>query len=466
MFSPSGGGLMVALRQRKKALSVSPLKVSQPVGASLAFLGLQGAMPLMHGAQGCTAFAKVFLVRHFREPIPLQTTAMDQVSSVMGADESIVEALVAICGKAKPEVVGVISTGLAETQGCDLRGAVKRFYALHPELRGTRVVAVSAPDFAGCLETGYAAAVLELLKTMAPAPCLGQGLDTVNILPSSMFTPGDLEEIEALVAEFGLKCRTVPNLAESLGGELTNIDFSSVTVGGTPVSEVSALGAAAATLALGPSMHKCGAWLQQQTGVRTHFLDHLHSLSAVDAFVSALLETSGRKQPSSRVLRQRRQLTDAMLDTHFFLGQRRLGLAGDPDLLLALSSLVQSVGCEAVATVAPSRGPALDRMLVPHVTVGDLEDLETEAAAAGVQLLLGNSHAAETAERLHVPLLRAGFPQYDTIGGYARRWVGYRGVRDVLFNLANTVHHLQLDEIPAYQSQLSPSKNSTSVAAQ
>jgi len=76
-----------------KPLSVNPLKASQPVGASLAFLGLNRALPLMHGSQGCTAFAKVFLVRHFREPIPLQTTAMDQIATVMGADENVIQAL-------------------------------------------------------------------------------------------------------------------------------------------------------------------------------------------------------------------------------------------------------------------------------------------------------------------------------------------------------------------------------------
>lgn len=62
-----------------KALAVSPLKVSQPVGASLAFLGLAQTMPLEHGARGCTSFNKLFFMRHFREPIPLQTTAMDHV---------------------------------------------------------------------------------------------------------------------------------------------------------------------------------------------------------------------------------------------------------------------------------------------------------------------------------------------------------------------------------------------------
>jgi nitrogenase molybdenum-iron protein NifN len=36
-----------------------------------------------------------------------------------------------------------------------------------------------------------------------------------------------------------------------------------------------------------------------------------------------------------------------------------------------------------------------------------------------------------------VPLLRAGFPQYDLLGGYQRLWVGYRGTRQTLFDLAN-----------------------------
>jgi len=84
---------MAEIIKRAKALSVNPLKASQPVGAALAFLGLRNAIPMLHGSQGCTAFGKVFFVRHFREPIPLQTTAMDQISTVMNADENVIEGL-------------------------------------------------------------------------------------------------------------------------------------------------------------------------------------------------------------------------------------------------------------------------------------------------------------------------------------------------------------------------------------
>ncbi|MFN7657902.1 MAG: nitrogenase component 1, partial [Dolichospermum sp.] len=68
----------------EKSVTVNPLKQSQALGASLAFLGLKGTMPLFHGSQGCTAFAKVVLVRHFREAIPLATTAMTEVTTILG----------------------------------------------------------------------------------------------------------------------------------------------------------------------------------------------------------------------------------------------------------------------------------------------------------------------------------------------------------------------------------------------
>lgn len=52
---------MAIINVANKALTVNPLKQSQALGASLAFLGLKGTIPLFHGSQGCTAFAKVVL---------------------------------------------------------------------------------------------------------------------------------------------------------------------------------------------------------------------------------------------------------------------------------------------------------------------------------------------------------------------------------------------------------------------
>ena len=48
---------MAEIIKRNKAMSVNPLKASQPMGGSLACLGFDRAMPMLHGSQGCTAFA-------------------------------------------------------------------------------------------------------------------------------------------------------------------------------------------------------------------------------------------------------------------------------------------------------------------------------------------------------------------------------------------------------------------------
>ena len=147
-------GKTEVIKKRKKALSVSPLKTSQTIGGALAVLGVARAVPLMHGSQGCTAFAQVFFVRHFREPVPLQTTAMDQVSSVMGADGNIVEALKVICEKSAPALIGLVTTGLAETQGADIKRAVGEFRRQYPQFVSTAVMAVNTPDFSGSFESG------------------------------------------------------------------------------------------------------------------------------------------------------------------------------------------------------------------------------------------------------------------------------------------------------------------------
>lgn len=442
---------MAEIVQSKKALAVNPLKVSQPIGASLAFLGLARSLPLMHGSQGCTAFGKVFFVRHFREPIPLQTTAMDQVASIMGADDNVVEGLRVLSEKSKPDVIGLVTTGLSETQGTDIRRTVKTFRAQHPEYDGVAVVPVNTPDFLGCLESGYALAVEAIIDTLVPeGQSVGRRPKQVNVLASGMLTPGDIEAIREWVESFGLRAVVLPDIGDSLDGHLTEAEFSSLTIGGTPRAEIEIMGESAATLVIGPSLNKAADLLKTRTGVPDYRFAGLMGLDACDAFTEALAEISGQPVPA-RIDRWRAQLQDAMVDCHFMLGFARVALAADPDLLGMQATFLTGMGAEIVAAVSPAKHESLAGLSVAKIVIGDLEDLEKDARANGAQLVIANSHAAQTAERLGLPLMRAGFPQYDTVGGYARTWVGYRGSRQALFDLANIMlrqHH----ELEPYQS--------------
>lgn len=446
---------MAEILKRSKPLSVSPLKASAPLGAALAFLGIRRAIPMLHGSQGCTAFSKVFFVRHFREPIPLQTTAMDQMSTVMSADDNVIEGLATICAKSRPALVGLPTTGLAETQGTDILRLVREFRAGHPEFDAIPVVPVSTPDYTGCLEGGYAAALRAMIDVLVPADTSRAGLRhrQVNVLAGSLLTPGDIEHVKDMVEAFGLRPVVLPDIADSLDGHLTPQDFSPLTIGGTPVSEIPTLGEARATLVIGRSLAAAADLLRERSGVPDFRFDSLMGLDEVDSFVAALAQIAEAPVPE-KIERQRAQLQDAMVDTHFMFGFARVAIAADPDLLFGLSRLVRGMGGETVAAVAPARAAVLEDVAAAQVQIGDLEDLELAARAAGAQVVIGSSHAVPSACRLGLPILRAGFPQYDLVGGYQKTWVGYRGTRQSLFDLANLVleHHGQ-HEIPPFRSR-------------
>lgn len=486
---------MAEILKRNKALAVNPLKASQPVGASLAFLGINRAIPMMHGSQGCTAFGKVYFVRHFREPIPLQTTAMDQVSTVMSADENVIEGLKAICEKSKPALIGLTTTGLSETQGTDIKRLVKQFYESNPEFAQIPVVPVNTPDFSGCLESGYALAVKAVIETMLPTfvpsssggglgitshlvadfrqpsgmasssirGTIGKRKKQVNVLAGSFLTPGDIEHLKELIEAFGLRPLVVPDIADSLDGHLSETETSPLTLGGTPVSEISSMGDSVATLVLGNSLFDAADLLKERTGVPDYRFDSLMGLDAVDSFVAALAGISGKPVPE-KIERQRAQLQDAMVDCHFMLGFARVAIAADPDLLFGFAQLLAGMGCEVVAAVAPARANILQSVCAAQVGIGDLEDLENAARSNGAQLVISNSHAVEAARRLSVPLLRAGFPQYDLIGGYQRLWIGYRGTRQTLFDLANLLVEHGSHEVAPYISVYSQREEDNAVS--
>ena len=328
---------MAEILKRSKALSVNPLKVSQPVGASLAFLGINRSIPMMHGSQGCTAFGKVFFVRHFREPIPLQTTAMDQSSTVMGADDSVVEGLKTIAGKSRPALIGLPTTGLSETQGADIKRLAKRFKEEFPEFADIPVVPVITPDYTGCLESGFAQAVKGIIEVLVPEDTsrVGRRKKQVNVLAGAHLTPGDLEHLKDLVEMFGLRPVVMPDLADSLDGHLTDQESSPVSVGGTPVAEILTMNESVATLVVGRSLHDAADLLKTRSGVPDWRFDSLMGLEAVDEFIAALAGISGQPVPE-KIERQRAQLQDAMVDTHFMLGFARVSFASSRMVLVKL----------------------------------------------------------------------------------------------------------------------------------
>ncbi|MCW8995108.1 MAG: hypothetical protein OQK77_04755, partial [Psychromonas sp.] len=186
--------------------------------------------------------------------------------------------------------------------------------------------------------------------------------------------------------------------------------------------------------------------------IPTETFAHLHTIEETDRLITLLSQLSGRKVPAS-LERARGQLCDALIDTHSQLGGKKAALAMEADHLTAFSALFTTLNINLSVIIAPCNQPQLVSLPVDQVQIGDLQDLQQQAEQEGVDLLLANSHASTIAKKMNVPLLRIGIPIHDQFGCFAKSYIGYSGIRNTLFELANLLRH-EVHSIPVYHSPL------------
>ena len=417
-----------------KYCTVNPLKMSPSIGAALAFLGVDNSMPLLHGSQGCTSFGLVLFVRHFREAIPMQTTAMSEVATVLGGFDNLEQALVNIAERTHPTLIGICTTGISEIKGDDLTGFLKLIRANNPKLNGIALVDVSTPDFQGSFQEGWAAAVTRMIEELVEVPQFeARPSRRVNVLPGCHITPGDIDELRDIFEAFSLDPFFLPDLSGSLDGHIPT-EFTPTSLGGISVEQIRRMSSACWTVAIGEQMRGAAITLEHQTGVPYKLFGRLTGLAANDELMGFLSEISGVPVPK-KYRRQRSQLIDAMLDGHFHFGGKRVAVAAEPDLLFAMSHWLHEMGCKIQAAITTAASPVLESVPIDEVLVGDLEDLELRSA--GADLLFTHSHGRQAAERLQIPLFRIGIPVFDRLGPGQQVTVGYRGTRNLIFDVGN-----------------------------
>ena len=417
-----------------KFCTVNPLKMSPSIGAALAFLGVDNSMPLLHGSQGCTSFGLVLFVRHFREAIPMQTTAMSEVATVLGGFDNLEQALVNIAERTHPTLIGICTTGISEIKGDDLTGFLKLIRANNPKLNGIALVDVSTPDFQGTFQEGWAAAVTRMVEDLIEVPQFETRLSRrVNVLPGCHITPGDIDELRDIFEAFSLDPICLPDLSGFLDGHIP-AEFTPTSLGGISVEQIRRMNSACWTVAIGEQMRGAAITLEHHTGVPYKLFGRLTGLAASDELMRFLSEISGVPVPK-KYRRQRSQLIDAMLDGHFYFGGKRVAVAAEPDLLFAISHWLHEMGCEIQAAVTTAASPVLESIPIDEVLVGDLEDLELRSA--GADLLVTHSHGRQAAERLQIPLFRIGIPVFDRLGAGQQVTIGYRGTRNLIFDVGN-----------------------------
>ena len=417
-------------RHEHKPLQVNPIKHSQPMGATLAFLGVKDCMPLMHGAQGCASYTKVFFTRHFNEPIAIRNTSVSDITAVLdGGDYSILMAIENIQTKEKnlkPSMIGLHTTGLTETKGDDVRGV-----GGHIEIP---YVFVNTPDYEGGMESGWALAVTAMIEQLTE-PATSVKANKLILLPHVSMQPIEVEKVKSLCEDFGFETYALPDLSTSLDGYWEE-GQGKLANGGIRVDEIQALATCSTVVTIGESMKKCALSLQKKNPLIHHLhFDHLMGLDGCDNFVASLMKIR-QSGPKPLIKRWRARLQDAMLDSHFLIGSSTFVVTGEPDMIAGICALLRSVGGTVKAAVSTTYSDILRTIEADNVFVGDLED--ARRFFIGTDMVISNFHAERILHDVHdTGLVIRGFPNYEELGNPLKNDQLYEGSTYFLFEIAN-----------------------------
>lgn len=422
-----------------KPVSINPFKTGQPMGGVLALQGFYRSMPLIHGAQGCSAFIKAMMTRHFREPVASQTTALQEFNVIFGGGKSLREGLDTVIEKHRPSLVAVLSTALTEVAGEDVEGELRQ-YRKERGVKDTLLVAASIPDFTGSLESGYAKTteaiingILEMVKDERPRK---KTKGRVNLLVGSHYTPADVMELKEIISSFGLEVIALPDISTSLSGHLLT-GHTPLSRGGLPLDYARHLMTAEATIVAGESMISAAKLLEVGAGIPYKVFPTLMGLQPTDQLFAYLASLS-RQDVQVRYKWEREFLLDSMLDAHFVYGGKQVAMALEPDHLYSMTGWLKEMGAVPGGLVAPVISPLFDRM-EEEVVIGDLGDLEELAKRCHADVWVSCSHGEQGAGRLGIPFYPCGFPIFDRFGASMNVSVGYKGATQWVNGLGNVL---------------------------
>ncbi len=417
----------------RKALTVNPAKTCQPIGAMYASLGIHSCLPHSHGSQGCCAYHRSTLTRHYREPVMAASSSFTEGSSVFGGQANLVQAIDNIFTTYDPDIIAVHTTCLSETIGDDVNQIKDKALKDGKVPDGKAVIHASTPSYVGSHVTGF--------SNMTKAMCMqfanptGASNGKFNIIPGYV-EPSDMAEIKAMVQTMGATPIVFPDTSNVLNGPQTG-KYKMFPTGGVTREELISTADSIGTIALGELASADAARTLDTTwNVPCQVQDLPIGLAATDRFIDALRVAAGVSVPDT-ITRERGQLLDVITDMHQYFYGKKVALAGDPDHLIPLVEFLIDIDMMPIHIVTGTPGKAFEKKIagltadlpckVNVKSSGDMYMLHQWIKNDPVDLLIANTYGKYMARDDDIPFVRYGFPILDRIGHSYFPGVCYKG---------------------------------------
>lgn len=439
-----------ALKTDHTEATTNACKLCTPLGASLAFKGVRGAISLMHGSQGCSTYIRRYLISHFKEPIDIASSNFSEDTAIFGGGANLKKSVANVIRQYEPELVGISTTCLSETIGDDVPMILSR---VRKEFSGAPlppIVHVSTPSYTGTHADGFVGAVKALVDAFAV--CKKKDIEgtLINVFPG-MYSPADLRYLKEVLVDFNMPYRLLPDYSETLdAGPWTT--YQKIPEGGTSINEMSDMPSAKASLSFGHVTRRgdtAATLLKSRFSTPAYELGMPAGVRASDQLFDLLAELSGNPVPIKHA-KERERLLDAYVDGHKYLFGARAILYGEEDLVAGMFAFLTEIGMTPVlcasggtsgklaATIDALRPEGYDDP-VTVLQAADFGQIEEAAMDIGADIAVGNSKGYSFTRKMNIPLVRVGFPIHDRVGGPRILHIGYRGCQSLFDRVTNAI---------------------------
>ena len=270
---------------------VNPCKACAPLGASLAMKGVNQAMCILHGSQGCATYIRRYFIGHFREPVDIASSSFDESTAIFGGKKNLLEGIENIIHTYNPKVIGIATSCLAETIGEDINMYVKDF----PKGDGRTYVHAETAAYKGTHIDGFMkmTASLAALAEKSEVSSIETGSVRklkLNMIPW-MVSPADIRHLKRILSDMNIETVMLPDYSLTLDG-MDWKEYQPIPEGGTDIEDIRAMGDSDYTIEFGPfSSSKCSPAevIKEKTSVPASTLPLPIGLNNTDAFLNELI---------------------------------------------------------------------------------------------------------------------------------------------------------------------------------
>lgn len=421
-------------------------KLCKPLGASLAFRGVEGCVPFLHGSQGCATYMRRYIISHFNEPIDIASSSLGEKHAIYGGGANLKLGLKNVTAKYTPHIIGVATTCLTETIGDDVPMIVHEYQEEFGTDDSPLIVMVSTPSYSGTHMEGFHAATKAVVEQLTEPT---KSHDGINLF-SGFISAADIRYLKEVCDDMEVDATIMPDYSETLDGAALN-EYPLIPKGGTPYEKIKAMGGAKASIEFGSTMlgSSAGKALEKKYSTKLYQTGLPIGIRQTDAFFDFLSEASGKEIPEKYSV-ARGRLVDAMVDGHKYIFGKKALIYGEEDMVVGITSLLSEIGIKPVLCASGGKSGEMEAAIAEVLEGMDCEmplvkedvdfyDIEKIAEELGVDLVIGHSKGYTFSRRMKLPLIRVGFPIHDRVGGQRILHLGYHGAQSLFDTITNTI---------------------------